>query len=395
MKKISSDYLFPINQAPIFRGILILDDQNTVLDIINPEVVDYTVQDVKIYKGFICPGFVNTHCHLELSYLKNQILENTGLHNFIIEVQRLKMKNDENIQETIALADIEMTKNGIVAVGDVSNNMDSFEIKKNSKIYYHTFIEVFGSNPNDAEAVFNHAIKLANKYFNDHISIVPHSPYAVSKELFSKIKAYAIENNSILCMHHQENEDENDFFKNRDGNIFKRLQLLGVDYKSFNSTGFNSLASVSEFLPNNNPILMVHNTVSESEDIAFAENYFKNLWWCFCPSSNLFIENKLPNFQLFKQNENNITLGTDSLASNKSLSILEEIKKIQLKMPEMELNTLLKWGTYNGANYLKLENTLGSFEKGKKPGVNLIEKIDLMNLKLSAQSSVKVLISQE
>jgi len=393
MRKVSANYIFPIAQPPIPKGIVIIDDNNVVMDIINPEMSDYDVQDVQKYKGFICPGFVNTHCHLELSYLKNKVTENTGLHNFILDVQRLKKESEEVIHDAIILADKEMDNNGIVAVGDISNNNHSCSIKKNSNIVYHTFIEVFGSNPNDANAIFDIALKLVKEYSNQHsTSIVPHSPYAVSKELFNKIKSHAIENNSILCMHNQENEDENSFFRNNTGNIANRMKLFGIENTSFEPTGLNSLPSVAAFLPNNNPFLLVHNTVSIAEDIAFAEDCFQNLWWCFCPNANLFIENKLPNFQLFKHNENNITIGTDSLASNKTLSILDEMKTIQFNMPDIELNTLLKWGSYNGAAFLKLQDKLGSIEKGKKPGINLIENVDLVNIKLTDKSSVRVLV---
>ncbi len=392
MRKIAADYIFPIAQSPIAKGIIILDENNVVVDIINPETMDYDIQDVKKYKGFICPGFINTHCHLELSYLKNRILENTGLHNFIMEVQRLKKENEEVIQEAIVLADKEMYNNGIKAVGDISNSNHSFSIKKNSNIVYHTFIEVFGSDPDYADAIFSKALKLVKQYsVNDSISIVPHSPYAVSKELFNKIKLLAKENKSILCMHNQENNDENNFFIDNTGNIEKRMKQLGIKNSSFNATGLNSLPSVAEYLPKENPLLLVHNTVSNANDIAFAENYFKNPWWCFCPKSNIYIENKLPNLPFFLNNQNNTTIGTDSLASNKTLSVLEELKTIQFNIPSIELNTLFKWGTYNGAVFLNLQDTLGTIEKNKKPGINLIEKVDLLNIKLSEKSSIRVL----
>ena len=72
---------------------------------------------------------------------------------------------------------------------------------------------------------------------------------------------------------------------------------------------------------------------------------------------------------MFIKNDCNVVLGTDSLASNHQLSIWEEIKTIQQHFPEIQLEILLKWATINGAKALQLDDTLGSFEKDKKPGV--------------------------
>jgi cytosine/adenosine deaminase-related metal-dependent hydrolase len=86
----------------------------------------------------------------------------------------------------------------------------------------------------------------------------------------------------------------------------------------------------------------------------------------------------------------NIILGTDSLASNHQLDILEEIKTIVKIFPGIETETLLKWATINGANALQMENEIGSFEKGKKPGIILIENTD--GEKISSASKIKRLL---
>ena len=86
----------------------------------------------------------------------------------------------------------------------------------------------------------------------------------------------------------------------------------------------------------------------------------------------------------------NIILGTDSLASNHQLDILAEIKTIVRFFPGIETETLLKWATINGANALQMENNIGSFEKGKKPGIILIENTD--GEKITSASKIKRLL---
>jgi cytosine/adenosine deaminase-related metal-dependent hydrolase len=75
---------------------------------------------------------------------------------------------------------------------------------------------------------------------------------------------------------------------------------------------------------------------------------------------------------MFVNNEMNLVLGTDSLASNDQLSIMAEIKLLQQNFPHIMITEMLKWATSTGAKALKIEDTYGSFEKGKRPGVVLI-----------------------
>jgi cytosine/adenosine deaminase-related metal-dependent hydrolase len=73
-------------------------------------------------------------------------------------------------------------------------------------------------------------------------------------------------------------------------------------------------------------------------------------------------------------------LGTDSLASNHQLSILEEIRTIRKNFPHIKTNQLLKWATSNGARALQMDQQLGSLEVGKHPGVLIIDT-DLKKVK--------------
>jgi cytosine/adenosine deaminase-related metal-dependent hydrolase len=97
---------------------------------------------------------------------------------------------------------------------------------------------------------------------------------------------------------------------------------------------------------------------------------------CLCPKANLYIENRLPNIPLFVNEGMKLTLGTDSLASNDSLSILEEMKTISKHFPQISFETMLNWATKNGAELLGMEKEIGTIEKEKTPGLNLIKGMD-------------------
>jgi cytosine/adenosine deaminase-related metal-dependent hydrolase len=134
---------------------------------------------------------------------------------------------------------------------------------------------------------------------------------------------------------------------------------------------------VLPFFNNGQTIFLVHNTFMPEEDIVWANDYAAanglKLVYCICINANLYIENKVPPIDLLIKHNCHIVLGTDSYSSNWQLSIAKEIESIQEHFPHIPLETVLKWATGNGAKALQMDNELGSFEKGEKPGLVLID----------------------
>lgn len=129
---------------------------------------------------------------------------------------------------------------------------------------------------------------------------------------------------------------------------------------------------------------MVHNVFTSEQDIQFStslfDQYEASLYFCLCPKANLYISNRLPDIDMLRQYKVNIVLGTDSLASNDTLCIFEEIKTISKNFPSIKLTEMLRWATINGAKALKIDDQFGSFEIGKKPGVVLIDDGNIRKL---------------
>lgn len=397
MKKISATYIFPGNQPPLKNGILICEDDGTVVDLIDTGGQLREQAGLEQYSGILVPGFVNAHCHLELSHLKEKIPEKTGLGKFLGAINKLRNSEAENQEEALKHADFQMWNTGIVAVGDVSNSYSSLETKRSSKIFYHTFVEAFGFHPSRAERAFALAefVESMFREFGLSASVTPHSPYSVSELLFQKIREKALAENTILSVHNQESPAEIEFFQKGTGPVFYHLsQTLALDVSHWQPTGKSSLEFTLSFIPKKNPLLLVHNTFTSPADIQMLKQNrnLENTFLVLCPNANLYIENQLPPVSLFQQKKLNICIGTDSLASNHSLSILHEMITLQKYFPEITLKELVEWGCLNGARALRLDNFLGSLQPGKKPGVNLITGVDLQGLKLTDKSKVKRLL---
>ena len=397
MRKISATFVFPVNSPPLKNGIVVCDDDGTVLDLIDSGGKLEEKSGLEYYSGILAPGFVNTHCHLELSHLCGKIPEKTGIGGFLGAISQLRNKQPENAETAIPKADRMMWAAGISAVGDVSNTTASIAAKQKSKIYYHTFVETFGFHPNRAERAFEIACSVRNEFRSNNMPafIVPHSPYSVSHPLFTKINELARKENSILSIHNQESKSETRFFHDGTGPIADHLQNnLGIDISHWVPTGKSPLLSVLSFLPAENQLLLIHNTFTKKEDIDVLKKSrpVNNTFWVLCPNSNRYIENQLPPLPLFRNEHLNLCLGTDSLASNHQLSILSEMITLQQEFPEISFDELLNWATLNGARALKIDHQFGSFEKGKKPGVILISGVDFKTMKLSDKSAVKRLL---
>ena len=397
MRKISADYIYPISTPPIQNGIILIED-GVIIDVLGMKEGKKKTKDaysevpIEYYKGIICPGFINTHCHLELSNLRGKIINSTGLAGFIDDLIAKRIDSSPiEINQAIVDAEKEMLSNGIVAVGDISNGELTFIQKELGNLRYHTFIEVHSLNPEKSEESFNKGLLLSNK-IKHQCSIIPHAPYTVSDKLMEKINLYLTHKKSILSIHNQESQAENDFFINKTGPLVDLYKKRGLDISFFKSTGNNSLKSTLVQLSKLNKILLVHNTYTSKEDIRWAQKYSKKICWCFCPKANLYIENRLPDFQSFLDENARVTIGTDSLASNSTLSILEELKTITQHAPQISMETLFTWATKNGAIFFDFDKEMGTIEKGKKPGLNWIKNIDLKAMRLTPESSIEKLI---
>ena len=354
------------------------------------QYVTTTFDDVEILNGILCPGFVNAHCHLELSHLRGKISEKKGMANFIGELlkHRFKISDDEQ-QQFFMDAENEMLQNGIVAVGDISNFASTLSIKQKGRLYYHTFVEVIGLNPELASSIFekgNELVALFKDVPDGNSSLVPHAPYTVSLKLLDLINE--TENNFPLSIHLQESKAEIDFCNNHSGDLEKLFTDLKFNFSYSPPSGLRPITQVLNHLKKRKQVALVHNTYTTREEINWANQFHANLFWCLCPNANLYIENRLPAIMDFVEEGSTIIVGTDSLASNHQLSVLEELKTISKTFPQINLNTLLTSATLNGAKFLQIQNRFGSFEKGKKPGVVLLKGIDA-DLLLHKRTSVK------
>ena len=380
----------------LFDGYRLLDNQQ-VLITSEEGIIEGIIpaieagDDIQQFKGILSPGFINSHCHLELSHLKDVIPPHTGLIEFLCSVVTKRGFEPGVIQQKIIEADKEMVDNGIVAVGDIGNTADTAMVKSNSTIRWQNFVEVLSFTDEKAEENFKHYKKIANTLASrlqtstlkpaspegwHRTSLVPHAPYSISPKTFELINAAT--KNKVISIHNQEHPAEDELYKTGGGDYLKLFKIFGIEKSPFPVTGKSSVRSYLPHFNNGQTIFLIHNTYMSEEDVVWANEYAAatgiKLVFCLCVNANLYIENKVPPIEMLMKNNCHIVLGTDSYSSNWQLSIAKEIRSIHEYFPLLPVETLLQWATISGARALQWENELGSFEKGKKPGVVLVDE---------------------
>ncbi len=391
MRKISADYIFTVSSTPIKNGVVTIDEAGKILKIDTRD--NHDISELEIHEGMIVPGFINTHCHLELSHMKGKVDTGTTLIPFITGVVTKRAASMEEIHAAIAAAEQEMIDGGIVAVGDISNVTDTFPQKAKGNLRYYTFVEFFDFlQEQDAQTEYDKYKAVYDELDTNNGSqktCVPHAPYSVSETLFDLLKKSNLDGGATISIHNEETVPENDLFLTKTGGFIDFYGSFGISLDKFEATGKTSIHYALEHMNPNNRTLFVHNTLMNAEDIAAAHAWSDNVYWATCANANLYIENRLPNYQLFMDTDAKMTIGTDSLTSNWQLSIIEEMKTIAKYQSYVPFETILKWATLNGAEALGFETDLGSIEVGKTPGLNLLNLGE--DLKLSAGTVVKKL----
>jgi len=391
MRSFSAQYVITGTGNRLKRAVITTEDDGTIISIENTTGALKEKHSTEFHNGIIVPGFINAHCHLELSHLKGQTKKDEGLGGFIEQIRNNRYSPKEDIISAASSADNYMYSEGIVLCADICNTPDTFGIKKESRIRYINLLEVFGLDPEKATARMADIIRVAEKAKEMDLPyyLIPHSAYSISTSLF-RILRNETQNNKVTSIHFMETEGEETFLKHRTGPLMSTYERSGLIPSIFEIPENHASVILNEITESGN-LILVHCTFADRDIIRLIKKR-RNVFWCLCPNSNIYIENSLPPVKLLIEEGCEIIIGTDSLASNNNLSILEELKTLQLNFPDLPLEDLISWATINGARALGEQEHFGSIEPGKKPGLLLIENADLLNMRLLPESTVRRLI---
>ena len=379
MRRIAAKYLFTLaSMEPVRNGFVELEDDGTV---VRTGICADPAAEPAYYDGAVAPGFVNAHCHVELSYLKGQFRKGTGMAGFIDQIN--EMRDNKSMEEKVRdLTDAMdgLWNQGVVAMADISNCADSFAVKAAHPMYTRTFLEVFGTEPEDCAAVMDgvRKLKAVADGFGIDAAPTPHACYTMSPELVTAVSVEGLKS-GFLSFHSEETEEEEEMLKYGSGKMWENRRKAGMSVPPV--TGKSSLLYFIDRLlagrpaPFDEHILLVHECCMDQEGIDAAKAVMNHPFVAVCPLSNLFIHNALPPIDLMRRNGLKVCVGTDSLSSNDDLNIVDELYCLQRNFPEVPLGELLTWASRNGAEFLA-KPEFGALEPGRRPGLVLIDHLD-------------------
>ena len=395
MRRISANYIFPITSDPIHNGYVDFADDGTVTGI---GQMSGETGSTEFYNGILVPGFTNAHCHIELSHLEGKFREATGMSGFIDQINALRESAPaEERQKAMRRQFEKLYAEGVSAMADISNCDESFAMKSEGPMYTRTFVEVFGSEPEDAPTVIADARKLVEKAAAAGLdaAITPHSPYTMSPDLLRMASAEGLKA-GFISYHNQESQEEDDMIGFHRGPLYENYanRHLSIAPATGKPAVFHFLDQLQKVhpAPFDEHILLIHNTVAREDSIRAAESVLHNCTWVTCPLSNIFIHRVMADLPLLMSMGVRIAVGTDSLSSNHVLSMVEEFKCIHSHYPQIPLQTVLTWACLNGAAALGKDSVLGSFEPGKRPGAVLIDAVDFGSMQLTPESTSRRLL---
>ena len=377
-RRVAASFVYTLDSdAPIRNGFVEYDaEDGRIL------AVGECGPDEEVRQGAVVPGFVNSHCHIELSHLHGKFRKGTGMAGFIDQINALRDWAGADVKARLTQEWMDkMWKDGVSAMSDISNDDSSFKVKSSHKIYTRTFLEVFGSEPEMCEGVMSDVTKLKETADAEGIDAAPtpHSCYTMSPQLLSASAAAGLES-GYLSYHSQESQEEEDLLISGSGAMYENRKRSGMSTPPV--TGESSLKYFIQRLaqahqaPYDEHILLVHNVCLKQDDIDAAKRVMNNVYWAVCPLSNIFIHNALPPIPLMRKNGLAITVGTDSLSSNDDLDMVKELVCIKQNFAEVPMNEILVWACLNGARFLSKEDSLGSIAPGKTPGIVFVSNVD-------------------
>ena len=269
-RKFTADHIFTGHQILSGNEVLITDQSGKVLDMVPTELAGDGIQ---YFKGMLSPGFINSHCHLELSHMRGVIPRHTGLVEFVQQVMGKRTASKEERLSAMQAAEQELYQTGTVAVGDICNTTDSIEVKKSSALRWHNFIEVSGFVGVVAQKRLDAIKDVAQAFLQSgsaqRVTLVPHAPYSVSEKLFQLLNEETA--HQLISIHNQEAEAENELYKTKSGDFLKLYQNLGIDISAFQPTGKSSLQSWLPYFTQQQSIILVHNTFTNKNDLEFSQ----------------------------------------------------------------------------------------------------------------------------
>ncbi|WP_305041096.1 amidohydrolase family protein [Geoalkalibacter sp.] len=365
-------YLVPISGAALEGGALAVRhgqivDLGTIKDMTaahpRAAVVDFGDDSV------LLPPLVNAHTHLELTHFPQWAAQRGDQStpgdfvDWILRIIRVKRAVDPDLFAVSLREGIRASlAAGTGAVGDILSWLPARSQYGNAPLYGRLYLETLGLDPANNRKLLRNLGKIAEECLAGRLrlGLAPHSSYNLSGEYLEMIFNYARRHGLPLSTHLAESSAEVQFLMDSSGPIAERLYPM-VGWRDMLPPAARRrpvayLAERGGLVPDN---LLVHGVRVDAHDCEEIARAGASV--VLCPRSNQCLGVGLAPLEDYLATGVNLALGTDSLASNDSLSVWDELAFArQAFAGRLAPLDLLRMATCNGARALGLGSEMGS-----------------------------------
>ncbi len=376
-------------------GVSVAED-GTIVDIFELGAEGHEQEGVEFLNGILTAGYINAHTHTELSFFDGVFVPGGSMVAFLRQIDSLRIDiNQQIIDDALRECYATFEREGIVGYADISNEGDTVPFKAKQPMRSVSFVEMFGANRELADRAFKVGKEVLEKYRSGGVSnsyLTPHAPYSVSRELWAHLMPY-LEEAPIMSLHFAETAQELDFMERGSGameHLYRAVWKREVNIPHMEDI----LGYVERFGKMGKLILLIHCVAMTREMMQRVKSVAPGASLVLCPASNLFIEGAMPNLPLMREEGMRIAIGTDSLSSSPSLSMVEQLRLLNTYYPEIPVVDLLGYATQSGAEACGFDG-LGRIMKGSKPGLNLLQGPELLSENSLRGAKVRALANLE
>ena len=362
-------WVIPIDRAPIRNGIVSVHE-GRIAAVGDQGSGTVGGGAVDLGNVAILPGLINTHTHLELSWLRDRVPPAGQFTEWVKTMFAIRGRPDgamtaaqiAPIHEAIA----ELRATGTAAVGDISNSLTAVGPMRQADLDGVVFHELLGFRERDGALVAQtSAARAKAAAAGARVSLAPHAPYSTSLELFTSIRAAVNENACpIMSVHLGESAEEVEFLEKGSGPWRGMLETIGAWRDDWQAPGCDPVAYLDRHGVIDEKTLVVHGV--QFNDAALTRLAKIGATLVTCPRSNQWVGAGYPPIARFYQSGVNVAVGTDSLASVKDLNLFSELKAMRWLAPDVPAAKILESATLVGARALGLGDELGSLTAGKR-----------------------------
>jgi len=373
MLLVHARWVLPITAAPIEHGVVAVQGERIAY--VGPREGAPAGEALELGDAVLLPGLVNVHTHLELTAMRG-FLEELAFQPWIRTLtlaRRAVLDTRERLLDSARLGIAEGLRAGVTTYADTSDTGTSFEAMLEAGVRGVVFHEVFGPDPaacdgSLAELRARAEVLRARETPLVRAGVSAHAPYSVSDALFTAVAAYARAEGFPLAVHVAESDDETRLVRDGEGAFAAALRERGIGVRPERARSPVALLEATGVLAARP--LLIHCVKVDEPDIAAIAAH--DCAVAHCPASNAKLGHGVAPLAELLAAGVRVGLGSDSVASNNRMDLLDEARlavlsqRARLRDPLLlPADRALELATLGGARALALDGRVGSLETGK------------------------------